>query len=107
MKAAQFWNTDNVSTFKLYDVNKQGEVELTDEEWCEILNEIWGEVSVCGMTFGQGDLLQDADPTAFRCGKGDYESELTSELESQLENEDDSDIEFIEDLDEDEEEDEE
>jgi hypothetical protein len=39
--------------------------------------------------------LQDADPTAFRCGKGDYESELQSELENQLSKEDSDDIEFI------------
>lgn len=103
MKAAQYWNVDNVSTFKQYDVNNAGEVELTNEEWRDILNEQYGSVTVCGMVFNQGDLLEDADPTAFRCGKNDYESQLTSELESQLENEDDSDIEFIEELDEDEE----
>lgn len=106
MKAAQFWNTDNVSTFKMYDVNRHGEVELSNEEWRDILNEMYGTVEVCGMTFGKGDLLEDADPTAFRCGKSDYENQLTSELESQLENEDDSDIEFIEDLDEEEDEEE-
>lgn len=66
-------------------------------EWRDILNEMYGSVTVCGQTFDQGDLLEDADPTAFRCGKGDYENELTSELERQLENEDDSDIEFIDD----------
>lgn len=111
MKSAQFWNTDNVSTFKQYDVNSCGEVELSNEEWREILNEMYGSVEVCGQTFSQGDLLEDADPTAFRCGKGEYENQLTSELESQLDNEDSSDIVFIDgdefELDEEEEEDDE
>jgi flagellar assembly factor FliW len=39
------------------------------------------------------------DPIAFRCGLGDYESEIQAELEEALENEDDSDIEFIDDMD--------
>lgn len=103
MKAAQFWNIANVSSFRNFDV-RDGELSLTNEEYRDHLNECYGDVSVCGMKFGSGDLLEDADPTAFSCGKSDYESEIQSELEDQLENEDDSDIEFIEDLEEDEEE---
>lgn len=38
MKAAQYWNVDNVETFKQYDVNSAGEVELSNEEWRDILN---------------------------------------------------------------------
>lgn len=105
MKAAQFWNIDNVSSFRGIDV-RNGEVDMTTEEYRDYLNECYGDVMVCGSAYGSGDLLEDADPVAFRCGKSDYESQIQSELESQLENEDDSDIEFIEDLDEDEEEDE-
>lgn len=96
MKAAQFWNIDNVKSFRNYDV-VDGEISMSDSEYVDILDEIYGDVQVCGMTFGSGSLLQDADPTAFRCGKGDYESSIQSELEEQLENEDDSDIEFIDD----------
>lgn len=94
MKREEFWNIDNVKSFRNFDVDN-GEVSLSDSEYVDYLNEIYGSVEVCGHTFEQGDLLQDADPTAFRCGKSDYESEIQSELEDQLDKEDSDDIEFI------------
>lgn len=96
MKAAQFWNIDNVKSFRGHDV-ENGELSMYDSEYVDFLDEIYGDVEVCGQTFGSGSLLQDADPVAFRCGKSDRESSIQSELEEQLENEDDSDIEFIDD----------
>lgn len=96
MKAAQFWNIDNVKSFRGHDV-ENGEVTLSNSEYVDFLDEIYGDVQVCGMTFGSGSILESQDPTAFRCGKGDHESQIQTELEEQLENEDDSDIEFIDD----------
>lgn len=93
MNAQQFWNIDNVNTFRGFDV-RNGEISLSNSEYRDHLNEIWGTVTVCGQEFDQGDLFEDADPTAFRCGKGDYESEIQSELEDQLNNEDSDDIDF-------------
>lgn len=95
MKTAQFWNIDNVSSFRGFDV-RGGEVRLGDSEYIDYLNEIYGDVEVCGYTYGAGDVLESQDPTAFRCGKCDYESEIQSELEEQLSREDSADIEFIE-----------
>lgn len=103
MKAQQFWTADNVKTFRGYDVTN-GEVDLSDSEYEDILDELYGTVEICGMTYNVGSTLSGIDPVAFRCGKGDYESQLQSELEEQLSNEDDDDIEFIEELDEEEEE---
>lgn len=57
---------------------KEIEYEMTDEEYRDMLDEIYGEVEVCGMTFSSGRVLEELDPTAFRCGKGDYESEQPS-----------------------------
>lgn len=106
MNKEQFWNIDNVRSFKDFDV-ENGEVTLSESEFVDHLNEIWGEVNVCGMSYGSGDILKDQDPTAFRCAKSDYESELDSELNEQLSNEDSDNIEFYEgeedDLEEDEE----
>lgn len=110
MKREEFWNIDNVKSFRNFDVDN-GEVSLSDSEYVDYLNEIYGTVEVCGQTFEQGDLFKDADPIAFDCQKGDYESQLQSELEKQLDKEDSDDIEFIDgdewDLDDEEEEDEE
>jgi hypothetical protein len=95
MKAAQFWNINNVSSFRGYGV-VDGEISVSDSEYAEILNDVYGEVELCGCSYGAGDTLLGVDPTAFNCGKGDYESELQSELEGQLSCEDSDDIEFIE-----------
>lgn len=94
MNAQQFWNIENVSTFRSFDI-VNGEVSLSNSEYKDFLNEMYGSVTVCGQEFDQGDLLEDADPVAFRCGKSDYESQIQSELEEQLNREDSSDIEFI------------
>jgi len=94
MNAQQFWNIDNVSSFRNFDV-RDGEVSLSNEEYRQHLNDIYGSVNICGQEFDQGDLFEDADPVAFRCGKSDYESYIQSDLEEQLNNEDSTDIEFI------------
>ena len=102
---AEAFTADNVTQFNGYNV-ENGEVSLSESEYEEILNEIYGEVSVCGHMYGSGSILIDQDPCAFRCGKGDYESGIQTELEEQLEREDDSNIEFNIDPDDVEEEDE-
>lgn len=95
MNAQQFWNIDNVSSFRGFDV-RGGEVSLSNIEYIDFLNEIYGDVEVCGYSYGAGNVLESQDPVAFRCGKGEYESEIQSELEDQLSREDSADIEFIE-----------
>lgn len=94
MNAQQFWNIENVSSFRNFDV-VDGEISLTNDEYVDYLNEIYGDVDVCGNSYGAGSLLEDADPVAFRCGKSDHESQIQSELEDQLNREDPDDIDFI------------
>lgn len=91
---AMVWNAGNVASFRGFDINAAGEVELSDAEFVAYLTEMYGTVDVCGQTFDSGDLFKDADPIAFDCQKSVYEDELTSEFEDQLENEDESDIKF-------------
>lgn len=43
------------------------ERERTEEEHRDFLDEIYGEVKICGMTFDSGRALQLLDPIAFRC----------------------------------------
>lgn len=83
----------NVVSFRGFDV-RDGKVVLADEEYADHLDECYGDVEVCGYSYGAGRLLKEVDPVAFRCGKSYYESEIQTELESQLENLDDTDIEF-------------
>lgn len=94
MKKQEFWNIENVSSFRNIDV-VDGEVSMSDEEWEDRLDEIHGNVEICGMSYSSGRALRELDPTAFRCGKNDEESSIQSDLETQLDREDSTDIEFI------------
>jgi len=90
------FDLENIAFFRGYEVSGEG-VELRDAEFIMILNELYGEVTVCGTSFGAGTLLVDADPVAFRCSKGDYANSETADLDAQLEARDDTSIDFIDD----------
>ena len=47
------------------------EIERTEEEFEELLNDTYEEVSICGMMMQQGSILREVDPIAFRCGMAD------------------------------------
>jgi len=38
-----------------------------DSEFEDELNEIFGEVTICGYKYGQGTVLRELDPIAFNC----------------------------------------
>jgi len=70
--------------------------ESSDDEYDSYLDECYGDIDVCGNTYSASYALKELDPTAYRCGKVDYDSEkdlddveeyqeLTQELE-ELEN---------------------
>lgn len=65
--------------------------ETTEEEYEEQLNDIFGTVEICGMTFDSGRALKELDPTAFRVGMSDIEEPwICSECDSEHDNEDDA-----------------
>ena len=84
---------ENVTYFRGFDV-RNGQIDITESEYEDFLNEIYDAVEICGMSYDSGRALRLLDPVAFRCGLGDYESEIQSELEEAINNEDDSDIEW-------------
>jgi hypothetical protein len=47
------------------------EIEKDEREFEDILNETYGTVEICGMTFDQGTALKELDPVAFRCAMSD------------------------------------
>ena len=85
------FNIANVISFRGFDV-RNGQIDISTDEYIEVLNDVYGDVTICNMTYGHGNALEAIDPGAFRCGLGDYESEIQTELEEAIENEDDSDI---------------
>ncbi len=52
------------------------EYSATDEEYDDFLDEIDGEIKVGGLTFMASDIIKNCDPTAYRVGKSDYESDI-------------------------------
>ena len=87
------WNVANVTSFRGIDV-VNGQIDVSKDEFIDYLDEVYGEVSVCGFMYSSGSLLEAQDPVAFRVGLGDYESQLQSELEDQIESEDEDGIDF-------------
>ena len=81
---AQVQNAIDEVESKIADVNqqikdKQHEIDsfeysCTDDEYDEMLDEIYGDVEICGMTCSSSRALKLLDPVAYRCGKIDYES---------------------------------
>jgi len=57
----------------------QKKTELSNAEYREVLDEIYGDVEICGMMFSSGSALQELDETAFESGKSEHESALDSE----------------------------
>jgi hypothetical protein len=39
--------------------------EYDDREFAQHLNDQYGDVKICGLSYGQGDALREIDPTAF------------------------------------------
>lgn len=88
------FNIQNVDSFRGFNVVK-GQVDISNDQYMEMLDDVYGEVTICGMTYSAGAALEACDPVAFRCGLGDHESEIQAELEEAIENEDDSEIEWL------------
>lgn len=55
------------------------EREISDAHYRDVLDDIYGDINVCGIKYSSGRALECLDPVAFRCGKHDYESELGSQ----------------------------
>ena len=91
-------NIMNVKTFRGFEV-VGGTVQVQEEEYAGYIDqiyEVYDPIVVAGITFSASRVLKECDPVAFRCGLGDYESEIQAELENAIENEDDSEIEWLE-----------
>lgn len=77
MKREEFWAVENVETFRGHDV-VNGEVDVSDDAYGDRIDEIYPTVEVAGIHFNPSRIIQELDPVAWRCGKGDWESELTA-----------------------------
>jgi predicted nucleic acid-binding Zn-ribbon protein len=51
------------------------EYSCSDDEYDEMLDDVHGDVEICGMSYSSSRALKELDPVAYRCGKIDYESD--------------------------------
>jgi hypothetical protein len=60
------------TTIETYKGHEIRENERYDEDaYRELLNDVYGEVSICGYNYSASDALEAVDPVAFRCGFAD------------------------------------
>lgn len=53
----------------------------TDEDYANMLDEVYGQIEICGYKYYAAYALESVDPIAYRCGYGDYFSHLLSDGE--------------------------
>ena len=68
------------------------EYSCTDDEYDQWLDDVYGDVEICGMMYSSNRALKLLDPVAYRCAKNDFESnydlnncEEYSDLKDELE----------------------
>lgn len=87
----------------------------SDDPYDEMLDEIYGDIEICGYSYCASIALYRVDPIAYKVGRSDWEDSEASEIEWQLERMDDGDtdtfygvdVEAVEDEEDEDEEDEE
>lgn len=47
-------------------------IEPEESQYKDLLNEIYPEIKLGYLTFSPADIIEELDPTAFRCGYNDY-----------------------------------
>lgn len=55
-----------------------------EDAYDEMLNDVYGEINVCGYQYEASRVLKECDETAYRCGLLDYNDSELSEIEDQL-----------------------
>ena len=61
--------------------DQYGEEINVDEHFCDMLDECWESVTICGIEFLPSQILRNCDPVAYRVYRSDYESEMVSDGE--------------------------
>jgi hypothetical protein len=47
-----------------------------DQLYQDMLDDVYGDINICGYEYPASAVLRDVDPTAYRCGYVDYISSL-------------------------------
>lgn len=52
---------------------------ISEESYDDYLDECYGEIDICGLTYMASDALKSVDPIAYRCGFYDYANSIDPE----------------------------
>lgn len=65
---------EKVTKIELLEAIVEEEREkYTEEDYDDMLDECYDEISIGGITFNPSQVLKECDPTAYRCGFNDYQ----------------------------------
>lgn len=97
----------NAKMSELYEeaIDQYVEEHSTEEAYEDTLNDIYGDVSICGFERPQGTVLKEIDPIAFNVGMSDNEDNVRDQASNEIDEDDfrDDALEALNMLDEDEE----
>lgn len=55
--------------------------EYAEDSYDDMLNDVYGDIDVCGYSYCAADAFYRIDPIAYECGCNDYESSLWDDVE--------------------------
>lgn len=66
---------------QIQDFDKSSYVDIYDwqERYNEMLDEVYGDVTICGYTYDSSYALKEVDPIAYQCGKNDWLDSLDND----------------------------
>lgn len=73
---------DGISSL-MKDIENELDIE---NEYNDMLDNMYGDIEICGNNYSASFALLNVDETAYRCGKCDYESEVVEDIEFQIKN---------------------
>lgn len=68
---------------------------LDDDVYDEMLDEVYGEIDICGLSYMASVALYRVDPIAYNCGRSDYYDSLYDDMVYTLERMDYGDTEYF------------
>lgn len=83
-----YYIIDGNENEKFYDADKVAYAiaeRMDDSAYVDMLDEVYGEVEIAGISYSTSMALKDLDPTAFRCGRNDYYDDLARDMAYDIE----------------------
>jgi len=62
---------------------------MDDSYYDDMLDECYGEIEICGLSYSPSIALYRVDEIAYNCGRNDYYDSLSGDIEYELERMDD------------------